>query len=86
VNTDTEQDEQRDRLVVDINASVGEHSNKTTYQGHIPDHTKDQKIADFDAEQDADTVKTEDGKCIKDGTDQEDAVALVNSPIKVLHR
>lgn len=48
MNTDTEQDEQRDHEVVDINvdinASVGEHSD--TEQGPTPDQTEDQKFAD----------------------------------------
>jgi len=33
VNTDTEQDEQRDHEIVDISAAVGEHSDTTTEQG-----------------------------------------------------
>ena len=54
MNTDTKQDEQRDReFLVDINAApVGEHSDTTTYQGPTPYHTEDQKIADIDTDQD----------------------------------
>jgi hypothetical protein len=38
VNTDTEQDKQRAHEVVDINASVGGHSDTTTAQGPTPYH------------------------------------------------
>jgi len=51
VNTDTEQDKQRDHEVVDINASVGGHSDITTAQGPTPYHGR-LEIADFDADQD----------------------------------
>jgi len=47
VNTNTEQDEQRDHEVVDINASVGEHSDTITEQGPTPYHTEDQMVADL---------------------------------------
>jgi len=76
VNTDIEEDEQNDHEVVDIDASVGEHSDTTTEQGPTPDHTEDQKIAGFDANQDAASVKTEDELSMKDDADQEDAVAV----------
>jgi hypothetical protein len=75
VNTNTEQDEQRDNEVVDINASVGGYPATTTEQGPTPDHAEDQKIADFDADKDAASFKTEDELSMKDDDDQEDAVA-----------